>query len=232
MPVKSASSRLLPPSLGNVRVFIRVRPLLEGERKHCNNDCDGHLQFIDENTLQVVKNSGDPSGKQESCRWNKEKKETFQYKFDRIFPPKCTQNEVYEEVALLIRSALDGFNVSLLAYGQTKAGKTFTMEGISGNVNLQGIIPRTINELFNLINELQKKGWIYSVKTSFFEIYNERIIDLLNERTASEVSVNNLKVVTASNKNELLKLVQSALNKRAVSHKKQFLLVKIAFNTS
>ena len=52
---------------------------------------------------------------------------------DKIYPVGTTQEEVYEEVRELVQTALDGKNVCIFSYGATKSGKTYTLEGPSGN---------------------------------------------------------------------------------------------------
>lgn len=49
------------------------------------------------------------------------------YNFDQVFHPDSSQDEVFSEIEPVIKSALDGYNVCILAYGQTGTGKTFTM---------------------------------------------------------------------------------------------------------
>ena len=78
-----------------------------------------------------------------------------------------------------------GYNVTVLAYGQTSSGKTHTM-GTSDNFSIpsesKGIIPRAMATLFTFMNSTQYKTRNFSIKISFVEIYNEELIDLLGEQ--------------------------------------------------
>lgn len=89
----------------------------------------------------------------------------------------------------LISRFIEGFNCTILAYGQTSSGKTFTMTGIDLDAdpndpsNGMGIIPRAVSTIFARCRELkQERGdsWQYSLRGSFIELYNEDLIDLLN----------------------------------------------------
>ena len=55
--------------------------------------------------------------------------QSHRFSFDRVFNHEATQNDIFDEVRDVVRSALDGFKVCIFAYGQTGSGKTFTMEG-------------------------------------------------------------------------------------------------------
>ncbi|RIA84273.1 P-loop containing nucleoside triphosphate hydrolase protein [Glomus cerebriforme] len=108
------------------------------------------------------------------------------YNFDHVFPPETTQQQVYERaVENLVDKFLEGYNVTILAYGQTSSGKTHTM-GTADNASVpyhnKGIIPRAMATLFSTMNTsslyLNRK---FSMKVSFIEIYNEDLIDLLGE---------------------------------------------------
>ncbi|EXX76693.1 Kip1p [Rhizophagus irregularis DAOM 197198w] len=108
------------------------------------------------------------------------------YHFDHVFPPETTQEEIYEKsVENLVDKFLEGYNVTILAYGQTSSGKTHTM-GTADNSSIpyhnKGIIPRAIATLFHTMNTsslyMNRK---FSIKVSFIEIYNEDLIDLLGE---------------------------------------------------
>ena len=82
---------------------------------------------------------------------------------------------MFEKTAPFATSVLDGFNVSIFAYGQTGTGKTFTMEGIEG---ARGVNYRILEELFRTIKE-REVIFLYEVTVSVLEVYNEQIHDLL-----------------------------------------------------
>merc|ERR1712194_962497 len=86
-----------------------------------------------------------------------------------------TQEEVFEDCRDLVQSAVDGYNVTIFAYGQTGAGKTFTMYGVPG---LEGTAPRTIREIYRVIDEQQSR-FNFTVMASMFELYRNELIDLL-----------------------------------------------------
>ncbi|CAK5076942.1 unnamed protein product [Meloidogyne enterolobii] len=95
------------------------------------------------------------------------------YAFDNVFQPNDTQENVYKGAAHhIVQDVLNGYNGTIFAYGQTSSGKTHTME--------QGIIPRIINDIFNHIFNLDDENLEFHIKVSYFEIYNERIRDLLD----------------------------------------------------
>lgn len=115
------------------------------------------------------------------------KKQSFT--FDQVHPQDTHQNQIYTSTAApLVSRFLQGFNCTVLAYGQTSSGKTYTMTGIDLDAdpldptNGMGIIPRSVATVFQSIQQLkQERGtaWQCSVKGSFIEIYNEDLIDLL-----------------------------------------------------
>jgi kinesin family protein 5 len=75
---------------------------------------------------------------------------------------------------------MDGFNGTIMAYGQTSAGKSYTMEGLSlWDPHSQGVIPRCVDALFEEINKADSVIQ-FQVVLSFYEIYCEKIRDLLN----------------------------------------------------
>ena len=100
------------------------------------------------------------------------------FTFDHVFDSTAPQPALFETLAEpLIGSCLQGYNVCIFAYGQTGAGKTYTIMGNNDSPDEKGLIPRTIDHLFSRIEEDISN---YTVKVSFLEIYNEQIIDLLD----------------------------------------------------
>jgi len=98
-----------------------------------------------------------------------------------------TQQEVYDQTAKpAIDSLLEGYNSTILAYGQTGTGKTFTMEGYTKNTfdEGRGIIPRSIENIFNHIENLSKSTK-FMVRASYLQIYNEQINDLLKQEKSN-----------------------------------------------
>jgi hypothetical protein len=112
------------------------------------------------------------------------------FTFDQVHDAESTQYSIYTSTAKpLIDRFIEGFNCTILAYGQTSSGKTYTMTGMdldsdpSDPNNGMGIIPRSIAEIFDRINRIKstkRDAWKATVKGSFIEIYNEDLIDLLS----------------------------------------------------
>ncbi|XP_046708142.1 kinesin-like protein KIF9 isoform X1 [Silurus meridionalis] len=89
-----------------------------------------------------------------------------------------SQEDMYEQVAdSVVLGALEGYNGTIMCFGQTGAGKTFTMTGATENYKQRGIIPRAIQKVFCEIGN--RVEHTFSVHLSFLEIYNETLMDLL-----------------------------------------------------
>ncbi|KAE9613327.1 putative minus-end-directed kinesin ATPase [Lupinus albus] len=146
-------------SKGNIRVFCRTRPLFEDEGPSV-------VEFPDDCTIRV--NTGDVS-------LSNSKKD---FEFDRVYGPHVGQAELFSDVQPMVQSALDGYNVSLFAYGQTHSGKTHTMEGSSYD---RGLYARCFEELFDLANSDTTATSQYKFCVTVFELYNEQTMDLLLE---------------------------------------------------
>ncbi|NXP86591.1 KIF14 protein, partial [Passerina amoena] len=99
------------------------------------------------------------------------------WSFDKSHPNFASQATIYKTLALpLLERAFEGYNACLFAYGQTGSGKSYTMMGFDED---RGIIPRLCEDLFNQIAQMDKEQVLYHVEMSFFEVYNEKIHDLL-----------------------------------------------------
>ncbi|TRY91016.1 hypothetical protein DNTS_023032 [Danionella cerebrum] len=110
------------------------------------------------------------------------------YVFDRVFQSSTTQEQVYTACAQqIVKDVLGGYNGTIFAYGQTSSGKTHTMEGNLHDTEGMGIIPRIVQDIFNYIYSMDE-NLEFHIKVSYFEIYLDKIRDLL------DVSKTNLSV--------------------------------------
>ena len=167
---------------GNVRVFCRVRPAASrgGEANEESNEKEQALKIptsgdVGGRGIEIVPPVNVSSSFSSSSMANK----SVLFTFDRVFGPQARQEEVFEEVSAMVQSALDGYHVTIFAYGQTNAGKTYTMLGSKEN---EGIIPRAVRQVFSTAEESAKEhGWKYTLRAAMLEIYNEELRDLLGK---------------------------------------------------
>ncbi|XP_034029143.1 kinesin-like protein KIF1B isoform X4 [Thalassophryne amazonica] len=105
-------------------------------------------------------------------------------------PSFASQNLVYNDIGKeMLAHAFEGYNVCIFAYGQTGAGKSYTMMG-KQEEGQEGIIPMLCEDLFEKINEDSNKEELsYSVEVSYMEIYCERVRDLLNPKNKGNLRV-------------------------------------------
>mmetsp|Transcript_91538 Transcript_91538/g.296319 ORF Transcript_91538/g.296319 Transcript_91538/m.296319 type:complete len:746 (+) Transcript_91538:103-2340(+) len=143
---------------GNIRVYVRVRPLAAHESGSCVN-----FPSPDEIRIQ-----------------NEETGTKKTWQFNMVLNEKSTQTMLFDGIRDLVSSMLDGYNVCIFAYGQTGAGKTHSMQGTKEQ---PGIYTRTFNELFKVAQE--RKGWKIELKGALIEVYNEEIRDLLGDKSSS-----------------------------------------------
>uniref|UniRef100_K7FQ02 plus-end-directed kinesin ATPase n=1 Tax=Pelodiscus sinensis TaxID=13735 RepID=K7FQ02_PELSI len=101
----------------------------------------------------------------------------------------ASQNRVYNDIGKeMLLHAFEGYNVCIFAYGQTGAGKSYTMMG-KQEESQAGIIPQLCEELFEKINDNSNEEISYSVEVSYMEIYCERVRDLLNPKNKGNLRV-------------------------------------------
>ncbi|XP_069831593.1 kinesin-like protein KIF1A isoform X4 [Dendropsophus ebraccatus] len=99
------------------------------------------------------------------------------------------QQQVYRDIGEeMLLHAFEGYNVCIFAYGQTGAGKSYTMMG-KQEPNQQGIIPQLCEDLFSRISDTTNDNMSYSVEVSYMEIYCERVRDLLNPKNKGNLRV-------------------------------------------
>ncbi len=146
----------------SVQVAVRVRPPLQRELVENSKVCIEVKEIANE----VICGEG-------RC-----------FTFDRSFDQRSSQEHIFDVcVKNLVLSCFCGFNATVLAYGQTGSGKTYTMgSGFTLGVKEEdlGIIPRVIRLIFAEEQARRDKAEIL-IKCSFLEIYNEELIDLLDQ---------------------------------------------------
>ncbi|XP_056611380.1 kinesin heavy chain [Triplophysa dalaica] len=139
-----------------VKVMCRFRPLNESEIRRGDKYIP---KFKGEDTVVI---SGKP------------------YIFDRVLPPNTNQEQVYDSCARqIVKDVLEGYNGTIFAYGQTASGKTHTMEGKLHSAQQMGIIPRIAQDIFDHIYSMDE-NLEFHIKVSYFEIYLDKIRDLLD----------------------------------------------------
>jgi len=132
-----------------------------------------------------------------------------------------SQEDVFEDTKDLVQSGVDGYNVTIFAYGQTGAGKTYTMYG-GNSPETQGLCPRTSEELFNIIAKRADR-FEFSVTLSMVELYCKRFFDLLDLKTQKtlkvrnqngEIYIENAVEKTVENSRDILRLVEMGTKER------------------
>ncbi|XP_034880998.1 kinesin-like protein KIFC3 isoform X1 [Mirounga leonina] len=153
---------------GNIRVIARVRPVTKEDGE--GPDATNAVTFdADDDSIIHLLHKGKP----------------VSFELDKVFSPRASQQDVFQEVQALITSCIDGFNVCIFAYGQTGAGKTYTMEGTPEN---PGINQRALQLLFSEVQE-KASAWEYTITVSAAEIYNEALRDLLGQEPQEKLEI-------------------------------------------
>ncbi|XP_061637919.1 kinesin-like protein KIF1B isoform X22 [Phyllopteryx taeniolatus] len=165
----------------SVKVAVRVRPFNSRETSK-DSKCIIQMQG---NTTTIL----NPKAPKEPA-----KTFSFDYSYWSHTTPEdpgfAAQNQVYNDIGKeMLQHAFEGYNVCIFAYGQTGAGKSYTMMG-KQEEGQEGIIPMLCEDLFEKINEdNNKKELSYSVEVSYMEIYCERVRDLLNPKNKGNLRV-------------------------------------------
>ena len=134
------------------------------------------------------------------------------FSLDKVLGEQTNQKEVYDWVGRdIVESVLNGFNGTILAYGQTASGKTHTMVGNVKSEDNMGIIPRSVLHMMDKISFVNKDDIQieYSLKMSTIEIYNEQVRDLLAVEqcpftTKSKDKKSSLKIIEDKNRNMII----------------------------
>ncbi|MEQ2198409.1 Kinesin-like protein kif1a, partial [Xenoophorus captivus] len=164
----------------SVKVAVRVRPFNSreiGKESKCIIQMSG-------NTTTIL----NPKQPKENKSFN------FDYSYWSHTTPEdlnyASQMQVYKDIGEeMLLHAFEGYNVCIFAYGQTGAGKSYTMMGRQEK-DQQGIIPLLCEDLFTKINDISNDNSMsYSVEVSYMEIYCERVRDLLNPKNKGNLRV-------------------------------------------
>uniref|UniRef100_A0A8B9J9L2 Kinesin-like protein n=1 Tax=Astyanax mexicanus TaxID=7994 RepID=A0A8B9J9L2_ASTMX len=164
----------------SVKVAVRVRPF---NNRESSRDAKCVIQMQGKTTCIT-----NPKQPKESA-----KNFTFDYSYwshTTVNDPNfACQRRVYLDIGEeMLLHAFEGYNVCIFAYGQTGAGKSYTMMG-KQEPDQQGIIPQMCEDLFKRTSENTDPDLSYSVEVSYMEIYCERVRDLLNPKSGGNLRV-------------------------------------------
>ncbi|XP_019115839.2 kinesin-like protein KIF1A isoform X3 [Larimichthys crocea] len=164
----------------SVKVAVRVRPFNSreiGKESKCIIQMSG-------NTTTII----NPKQAKDNKSFN------FDYSYWSHTTPEdsnyASQMKVYKDIGEeMLLHAFEGYNVCIFAYGQTGAGKSYTMMGKQDVKDQQGIIPLLCEDIFVKISDNTDNSMSYSVEVSYMEIYCERVRDLLNPKNKGNLRV-------------------------------------------
>ncbi|XP_061636100.1 kinesin-like protein KIF1A isoform X15 [Phyllopteryx taeniolatus] len=164
----------------SVKVAVRVRPF---NSREMNKESKCIIQMSG-NTTTII----NPKQAKDNKSFN------FDYSYWSHTSPAdvnyASQMLVYKDIGEeMLLHAFEGYNVCIFAYGQTGAGKSYTMMGKQDVKDQQGIIPLLCEDLFTKINDNTDNSMSYSVEVSYMEIYCERVRDLLNPKNKGNLRV-------------------------------------------
>ncbi|XP_038222793.1 kinesin-like protein unc-104 isoform X5 [Zerene cesonia] len=168
--------------MSSVKVAVRVRPF---NSREIARECKCIIEMSGNTT--VIVNPKVPPGTKESAK-------SFNFDFsywshNPSDPEFSSQIMVYKDIGEeMLQHAFDGYNICIFAYGQTGAGKSYTMMG-RGEDGQEGIIPQICKDLFRRIRQTTSDDLTYSVEVSYMEIYCERVRDLLNPKNKGNLRV-------------------------------------------
>lgn len=168
-------AELSAPTVENVRVVVRVRPMDQREKMDGSYNCVS-VDSVN-GTVAVTRNNVTPP---EPPRV---------YAYDAVFDSNTSQMDIYVQTASpIVEQVLKGYNGTIFAYGQTGTGKTYTMAGSSTAPELRGIIPNSFAHIFSHIAKA-KDDEKFLVCVTYLEIYNEEVRDLLGNNPHQSLEV-------------------------------------------
>uniref|UniRef100_T1HYD7 Kinesin-like protein unc-104 n=1 Tax=Rhodnius prolixus TaxID=13249 RepID=T1HYD7_RHOPR len=169
--------------MSSVKVAVRVRPF---NNREISRECKCIIEMAGYTT--TIANPKAPPGTKDAIK-------SFNYDYsyyshDPTDPNFTNQQMVYKDIGEeMLEHAFEGYNVCIFAYGQTGAGKSYTMMGRQDEEGQEGIIPQICKDLFDKIRNTTNDELRYSVEVSYMEIYCERVRDLLNPKNKGNLRV-------------------------------------------
>lgn len=181
----------------NIKVFLRVRPSA--------TPSPNFEAFQEQGAVSFKFDPNIPSGEVNNTKTD------HHYRFNGILGMPTTQDEVFQTVAKPVADdVLTGVNGTIFAYGQTGSGKTFTITGGGQRYSDRGLIPRTINYIFEAFRKAPDVQ--YQMLVSYLEVYNENGYDLLRDDVATRELKDLPKVVLREDENENIRLSGLSVN--------------------
>ncbi|XP_062377275.1 kinesin-like protein KIF9 isoform X2 [Sardina pilchardus] len=202
-----------------VKVFVRIRPTATFAQEL--------IQYLpDGQTINIRQRRDSKRGvvNNQLCSWS--------FPMSGVLHD-VSQEDVYNTVAhKVVLGALEGYNGTVMCFGQTGAGKTFTMTGATESYKQRGLIPRAIQQVFGEVENRQ--NFSFTIHLSYLEIYNETLVDLLSsvrgtragpggltvvEEAGGSVSVKGLSLHSVHSEEEALNLLfEGEMNRIIGSH--------------
>lgn len=165
----------------NITVVCRVRPINQRESNISSSSLKTHCVNVQEGAKSIVINT---------------KPEPKSYTFDYVADEKTSQEKMFQVVGLPVtNTCLEGYNSTIICYGQTGSGKSYTTFGVANSTNTdttRGLVPRVLEYIFQHISKVQSEEYsiqnnlsvTYTCGCSFYEIYQEKVYDLLDPVSA------------------------------------------------
>lgn len=179
--------------MNRLNVFIRIKPQEDGRTI---------IDIVDDQTLifDPVDTENQPEheyyyhGKKFKSIGARKNKNS-NYSFDKVFDPNCSNYQIYQTVTRpMVDATINGLNTSVFAYGATGSGKTFTM---LGKPSTPGVIYYTSKDLFEKLAVISASDPLPAeLKICYFEIYNEKVRDLLTLEQRNFIKCGNKKLRT------------------------------------
>ena len=225
-----------PPASSGITVAVRLRPFNQREiRLNCTNvvamPAHGKVTISQVRNGKVCDSEKPREFNFDECFWTHDARPSGEMKCDLSTSVGfADQQVVFDRIGEpCVRAVLDGFNGCLFAYGQTGSGKTYTMMGYQQD---PGLIPRMCGAVFAVsADDVSKASTLMSVECSYMEIYNERVIDLLDssgrpppegglrvrQHPSTGVFVEGLRKFAVAGDDEVLQLVAEGDRRRTVA---------------